>query len=99
VFVKQFIKGNEMAPVRVYPCNNPESFAYAQTFFRLQKAKTVVKANKTKSTINKQNKKKKSTLKFSIDCAHPVEDGILDMVSFVSHCLGRRHAAAMWLSG
>jgi len=29
-------------------------------------------------------KKKKLNLKFTIDCAHPVEDGILDMVSFVS---------------
>ena len=30
----------------------------------------------------KSAKKKKLTLKFTIDCTHPVEDGILDMVSF-----------------
>jgi hypothetical protein len=32
------------------------------------------------------NKKKKSTLKYTIDCTHPVEDGIMDPANFVSRC-------------
>jgi large subunit ribosomal protein L22e len=28
-------------------------------------------------------KKKKSTLKYTIDCTHPVEDGIMDPANFV----------------
>ena len=31
-----------------------------------------------------KGKKKKVTLKFTIDCTHPVEDGIMDSASFVS---------------
>jgi large subunit ribosomal protein L22e len=45
--------------------------------------KTAQPANK-KAGVKKGLKKKKLTLKFNIDCTHPVEDGILDMVSFVS---------------
>jgi len=29
-------------------------------------------------------KKKKTTLKYTVDCTHPVEDGIMDCTSFVS---------------
>lgn len=41
----------------------------------------------TKGKSGKQargGKKKKTTLKFTVDCTHPVEDGILDPSSFVS---------------
>lgn len=31
-----------------------------------------------------KGKKKKITLKYSIDCTHPVEDGIMDVANFVS---------------
>lgn len=43
-------------------------------------------APKKTTTVKKQagGKKKKITLKFTIDCSHPVEDGIFDMKSFVS---------------
>jgi len=34
-------------------------------------------------------KKKKLNLKFTIDCTHPVEDGIMDMVSFERFLLER----------
>jgi Ribosomal L22e protein family len=30
------------------------------------------------------SKKKKSTQKYTIDCTHPVEDGIMDPANFVS---------------
>lgn len=30
------------------------------------------------------SKKKKSTLKYTIDCTHPVEDGIMDPANFVN---------------
>jgi hypothetical protein len=31
------------------------------------------------------SKKKKSTQKYTIDCTHPVEDGIMDPANFVSN--------------
>ncbi|VDI46823.1 large ribosomal subunit protein eL22-like [Mytilus galloprovincialis] len=37
----------------------------------------------SKSSAGKRGKgKKKSALKYTIDCTHPVEDGIMDVVSF-----------------
>ena len=32
----------------------------------------------------KGGKKKKTALKYTVDCTHPVEDGIMDCASFVS---------------
>lgn len=38
-----------------------------------------------KQVVKKQGgKKKKQTLKFTLDCTHPVEDGIMDAANFVS---------------
>ena len=34
-----------------------------------------------------KGKKKKTTLRYQIDCTHPVEDGIMDVANFVSPCL------------
>lgn len=31
-----------------------------------------------------KSKKKKTTLRYMIDCTHPVEDGIMDVANFVS---------------
>lgn len=31
-------------------------------------------------------KRKKQVLKFTLDCTHPVEDGIMDAANFVSWC-------------
>ncbi|CAF0711646.1 unnamed protein product [Brachionus calyciflorus] len=39
--------------------------------------------------VQKSQKKKKLNLRFTIDCTHPVEDGILDMVSFERFLLER----------
>ncbi|RNA10887.1 60S ribosomal L22 [Brachionus plicatilis] len=39
--------------------------------------------------VQKGQKKKKLSLRFTIDCTHPVEDGILDMVSFERFLLER----------
>lgn len=33
---------------------------------------------------SKGGKKKKQVLKFTLDCTHPVEDGIMDAANFVS---------------
>lgn len=33
----------------------------------------------------KKQQKKKTQLKFSVDCTHPVEDGIMDVANFVSN--------------
>lgn len=33
----------------------------------------------------KGGKKKKQVLKFTLDCTHPVEDGIMDAANFVSY--------------
>lgn len=33
----------------------------------------------------KGGKKKKQALKFTLDCTHPVEDGIMDAANFVSY--------------
>ena len=35
----------------------------------------------------KGGKKKKQVLKFTLDCTHPVEDGIMDAANFVSYTL------------
>ncbi len=35
-----------------------------------------------------KGKKKKLTLKFSVDCTHPAEDGIMDTANFVSSSSG-----------
>ena len=35
----------------------------------------------------KGKKKKKQVLKFTVDCSHPVEDGIMDCANFVSSVL------------
>lgn len=32
----------------------------------------------------KKQQKKKTQLKFTVDCTHPVEDGIMDVANFVS---------------
>jgi len=45
--------------------------------------KAVVKITKV-AKQPKAKKAKKLALKFTIDCSHPVEDGIFDMASFVS---------------
>lgn len=36
-----------------------------------------------KKPIVKGGKKKKQVLKFTLDCTHPVEDGIMDAANFV----------------
>lgn len=39
-----------------------------------------------KQVVKKQGgKKKKQILKFTLDCTHPVEDGIMDAANFVSN--------------
>ena len=57
-------------------------------FYDAQKTDSAAKkpavVNKTIKKNAKNAKKKKLNLKFAIDCSHPVEDGILDMTSFVS---------------
>jgi len=35
--------------------------------------------------VAKGGKKKKQVLKFTLDCTHPVEDGIMDAANFVSY--------------
>ncbi|OCT72788.1 60S ribosomal protein L22 [Xenopus laevis] len=35
-----------------------------------------------KKTVTKGSKKKKQLLKFTLDCTHPVEDGIMDAANF-----------------
>uniref|UniRef100_A0A3Q0RH33 Large ribosomal subunit protein eL22 n=1 Tax=Amphilophus citrinellus TaxID=61819 RepID=A0A3Q0RH33_AMPCI len=40
-----------------------------------------------KQNTNKGGKKKKQVLKFTLDCTHPVEDGIMDAANFVSPSL------------
>lgn len=40
-----------------------------------------------KQNTGKGGKKKKQVLKFTLDCTHPVEDGIMDAANFVSPCL------------
>lgn len=37
-----------------------------------------------KKLATKGGKKKKQVLKFTLDCTHPVEDGIMDAANFVS---------------
>lgn len=37
-----------------------------------------------KQNSGKGGKKKKQVLKFTLDCTHPVEDGIMDAANFVS---------------
>lgn len=37
-----------------------------------------------KQNTGKGGKKKKQVLKFTLDCTHPVEDGIMDAANFVS---------------
>lgn len=37
-----------------------------------------------KKQVTKGGKKKKQVLKFTLDCTHPVEDGIMDAANFVS---------------
>ena len=51
-------------------------------FFLIQK---VVK-RPGKLSAGKGGKKKKTTLRFTVDCTHPVEDGIMDVTNFVSSC-------------
>ena len=38
-------------------------------------------------TQKKKQQKKKTQLKFTVDCTHPVEDGIMDVANFVSNDL------------
>ena len=40
-----------------------------------------------KQNTGKGGKKKKQVLKFTLDCTHPVEDGIMDAANFVSPTL------------
>lgn len=60
----------------------------------------------------KGGKKKKQVLKFTLDCTHPVEDGIMDAANFVSYppdatldssepfwILLRRHTGACLFAG
>ena len=37
-----------------------------------------------KPMSGKGGKKKKIALRFTVDCTHPVEDGIMDVTNFVS---------------
>merc|ERR1712098_960521 len=41
-----------------------------------------VKAIKRPTKLGGKGKKKKTTLRFQIDCTHPVEDGIMDVSNF-----------------
>merc|ERR1712241_1558827 len=41
-----------------------------------------VKAVKRPTKLGGKGKKKKTTLRFQIDCTHPVEDGIMDVSNF-----------------
>lgn len=42
-----------------------------------------------KQVVRKQGgKRKKTILKFTLDCTHPVEDGIMDAANFVSRAAG-----------
>eukprot|EP00745_Piridium_sociabile_P004654 TRINITY_DN12799_c0_g1_i3.p1 TRINITY_DN12799_c0_g1~~TRINITY_DN12799_c0_g1_i3.p1 ORF type:complete len:142 (+),score=57.74 TRINITY_DN12799_c0_g1_i3:67-492(+) len=51
-----------------------------QKSFIMAPAKTVKKGSKL--SAGKGGKKKKTTLRFQIDCTHPVEDGIMDVANF-----------------
>lgn len=42
-------------------------------------------AKKQHHIRGKGQKKKKISLKFTVDCTHPVEDNIMDVASFVSN--------------
>ncbi|CAG6016225.1 unnamed protein product [Menidia menidia] len=44
----------------------------------------VVFVQQKKQNTGKGGKKKKQLLKFTLDCTHPVEDGIMDAANFVS---------------
>merc|ERR1719228_1045039 len=50
-------------------------------------AKAVKRPGKILS--GKGGKKKKTTLRFIIDCTHPVEDGIMDVTNFENYLLAR----------
>jgi hypothetical protein len=47
-------------------------------------AKTSTKVTKKTSNVPKTGKKKNKSMKYYIDCTHPVEDGIFDIAAFVS---------------
>lgn len=49
--------------------------------------KDQIKKKKVAKPQQKKGKKKKSLKRFTIDCSHPVEDGILEPADFVSCCL------------
>merc|ERR1711997_283162 len=47
------------------------------------------KATKPGKVSAKGGKKKKTTLRFTVDCTHPVEDGIMDVTNFEKYLLER----------
>jgi hypothetical protein len=50
-------------------------------------AKTSTKVTKKTTTPSKTGAKKKTkSIKYHIDCTHPVEDGIFDLNAFVCTC-------------
>ena len=55
------------------------AFSHSHTLFSLLQPQA-----KAKKTL-----KRKSTLKFSIDCSQPVDDGIMDAASFEKFLLDR----------
>lgn len=50
----------------------------------VQTGKCAVFSQQKKQNTGKGGKKKKQVLKFTLDCTHPVEDGIMDAANFVS---------------
>lgn len=77
----------KMAPVRLIFSTNIYSINGIKYIDKNFFIKIESRSKKTSSSCKKTtkvSKKKKLNLKFTIDCTHPVEDGILDMVSFVS---------------
>lgn len=49
--------------------------------------------------MTKGGKKKKQVLKFTLDCTHPVEDGIMDAANFVSvHSFSDAWCTQNWIS-
>lgn len=49
----------------------------------MQTSECFVFSQQKKQNTGKGGKKKKQVLKFTLDCTHPVEDGIMDAANFV----------------
>merc|ERR1712138_17821 len=60
-------------------------FFYTTPF--IMPAKAVKRPGKPVS--GKGGKKKKTTLRFTVDCTHPVEDGIMDVTNFEKYLMER----------